>query len=244
MGILKDIYDIIKNDENALKLLNKETKKLLSKSSRKFFKKDLTVAEKRLLYSALAEELTDKKLSENFKDYFDYLTILLGLIVNAASSFDKGCLMRDFFSTNQRFYFFFPSPSSPLKLKQGADLSDRKSCDFKIVNTKSSFGFEEKYSFYAIESNSLNYNEMLKHCELMTRKGKNEKRGLLEYLREREVQYLELIGIRQTYDHSGYEFIHVTAPRSEELKLSFENPKKSKLIIREDLKKLVNFRLL
>jgi len=244
MGLLKDIYTILKK-EGILELLKNETIKFL-KPKFSFSQPKITIGEKTADYKRIVSELTAPGLLEKFTDHFDYLKIIFGLIVSITFTKGKGCLLRDFFSED-RYIFYFPSPPNEPQMISKKNINNDLACYMKLNLEKNDrlFKQEDRYIFYIIDSSNVDFDILNEKLESFVREGKNEINECNKYLHNNHIQNREFVGISQKAKFHGFEFVSKDfSGESNKIMLNFKNSSLTKKIIQEDLNKLLDFKLI
>ena len=232
MGLLKDIWDILKSEPEVKKTIQDQLLKFLNP---RVFAKKPTLEERKQNFKLLILKLTEPNFSEKFEEKLDFYGALLAMIVETAYIKEKGCLIRNFYSENLLYYF--PSPNSEPTLRKGETTDEKEKVRFIELEDK------RKYIFYALKSDNLDYKSLNSKLEKIVRRSGNETKEFLEELKKDNVKVIELSAILKFNNHPGYKFFTgiFSEKENEEIKLIFENPELTKKLIAEDLNELIEF---
>ncbi len=241
MGLLKDIYDIIRQEPGARKWCERQATASWKILSPKFFPKKLTPEDRLTQLQAIIDGLNSPEFPRHFHDkIFLYLELLLAQIGTAIELKERGVIISQFYVPE--YIFYFPPTRAPFQLRRTDDEYDR-TCTL----TK---GESEEYTFYGIRNprreDIADLKKELDHV-VRNRGGKPEEEAFLKLLKAKEMP-VETFGlIAEKKRNNSFGFFRDTNAliyNRETLWLIWEETGQTREAIAADLKELLEFRRL
>jgi hypothetical protein len=238
MGLLKDIYDIIVAEPAAKRALSQGLAKILQGPGFWPGKKP-SIQEQVDDLRLLVAKLSDDSFPRTFASILDYLSIIMATIVHITHLKKRGCFIKNFYS--DRFNFYFPCPANEPKLRKEV----YKGAPGRFLQLKNfANGNPNFYEFVALEKNAgtPSPDQMQEILEKIARTGGGGQVDFLEELRKSYSRVLSIVGIKESVNGQGFEFLSVNY-NGTDLALSFDRREEIRSSIAADLKVILDFNL-
>lgn len=238
MCIVKDLYDILKEEPEVRDWIKKNAKKLLWSLWGRFTRREPTINDVLAEIKTCIDQLPNDAFTGKFRNHFSFLEFLFTMTVRLLGAKERGVLISDFYAPNRIIYF-------PLS-------TDNKKFERHETGVSSYSGFVLRvtpmrryyYYFYAITGNYGKQDfpklrEMLDDV-VRTRKGEPEQKIFEQKLKEigLGLQRLEILNFNKS--KGVYSFLEMFNSK-DEIILESKDPSRTRQAIAQDLTYLYDY---
>jgi hypothetical protein len=243
MGFMKEAWDILKENPEALEMVKQNAAALYNQLKPRFlagwFPKSATLFERIEAVEGICDFLlTEPQFPNKFRDRMDYFEFLLRTIMETVEAKERGILLENFYLKDEILYF----PRAYQHIKSKAIRAGKNRF----------FGWNSYYTFYSLKvyKRETLFGEFQNQLDMIVKTGggAREDEEFKRYIKSQDINLSVLLqGLWFYPDNGSYQFADSYASsghRENRPTLTFSNASDARNKIARDLKYVLSFQIL